>query len=117
MWGPQPLKDRIKCLVLIGSSVPLLKPFRDDIFHISNTLVAITTETEQTVERFRRDKSHLGDSGRYCRFNVDRGLEEIRLKESKKRKEITAATRRYVGSQDVFKQMQVYAANIAGREC
>ncbi|KAH6711951.1 hypothetical protein BKA61DRAFT_677164 [Leptodontidium sp. MPI-SDFR-AT-0119] len=31
----------------------------DDVFHIGKTLVAIATETEQTAERFRRDKSHL----------------------------------------------------------
>jgi hypothetical protein len=65
--------------------------------------VAIATETEQTAERFRRDKTHLNDSGRYYRFNVDRGLEGVGLEESKKRKEIAAATGRYVGLQGVFK--------------
>ena len=117
MWGPQPLEGRIKCLVSIGTGVPSLKPFRDDVFHIGNTLVAIATETEQTAERFRRDKSHLDDSGRYYRFNVNRGLEEIGLEESKKRKEIAAATRHYVGSQDVFKRIQACANSMAGREC
>lgn len=117
LWGPQPLENKIKCLVSIGTGVPSLKPFRNDALHIGETLVTIATETEQTAERFRRDKSHLEDSGQYYRFNVDRGLEEIGLEESKKRKEIAAATRRYVGSQGVFKQMQACANNIAGREC
>ena len=117
MWGPEPVESRIKCLVSIGTGVPSLKPFRDDVFHIGKSLLAIATETEQTAERFRRDKSHLDDSGRYYRFNVDRGLEEIGLEESKKRKEIAAATRRYVGSQGVFKQIQACADNMAGREC
>lgn len=117
MWGPQPLEGSIKCLVSIGTGVPSLKPFRDDVFHIGDTLVSIATETEQTAERFRRDKSNLDNSGRYYRFNVDRGLEEIGLEESKKRKEIAAATRRYVTSQGVFKQMQACADNMAGREC
>jgi hypothetical protein len=98
MYSPQPLEDRIKCLVSIGIGVPSLKLFRDDVFNIGKTLVAITIETEQTVERFRRDKSQLDNSGRYYRFNVDRGLEEIGLEESKKKKEITTAIRRYVGS-------------------
>ena len=117
MWGPEPVESRIKCLVSIGTGVPSLKPFRDDVFHIGKSLLAIATETEQTAERFRRHKSHLDDSGRYYRFNVDRGLEEIGLEESKKRKEIAAATRRYVGSQGVFKQIQACADNMAGREC
>jgi predicted acylesterase/phospholipase RssA len=117
LWGPQPLENKIKCLVSIGTGVPSLKPFQDDVFHIGDTLVAIATETEQTAERFYRDKSHLDDRGQYYRFNVDRGLEDIGLEESKKRKEIAAATRRYVGSQGVFKQMQACAGSLAGREC
>ena len=117
IWGPEPLEGRIKCLVSIGTGVPTLKPFRDDIFHIGETLLAISTETEQTAERFRRDKSYLDSSGRYYRFNVAHGLEDIGLEESKKRKEIAAATRRYVTSQEVFKQMQACAGNLAGREC
>ena len=115
MWGP--LEGRIKCLVSIGTGVPSLKPFQDDVFHIGKTLVAIATETEQTAEKFRRDKSYLDDSGRYYRFNVNHGLEDIGLEESKKRKEIAAATRRYIGLQDVFKQMRACADNIARREC
>ena len=117
MWGPEPLQGRIKCLVSIGTGVPSLKPFRDDVFHIGDTLVAIATETEQTAERFRRDKLHLDNTGRYYRFNVAHGLEDIGLEESKKRKEIAAATRRYVGSQEVFKQMQACSGNLAGSEC
>ncbi|KAL3426622.1 phosphorylase superfamily protein [Phlyctema vagabunda] len=67
-----------------------------DVFHIGATLVEIATETEQTAEKFRRDKSQLDDRGQYYRFNVDRGLEDIGLEELKKTKEIAAATRRYV---------------------
>ena len=117
VWGPQPVEDRIKCLVSIGTGIPSLKPFRDDLFHIGETLIAIATETEQTAEKFRRDKTHLDNIGRYYRFNVARGLEEIGLEESKKRKDIAAATRRYVGLQDVLKQMQACANNVSGKEC
>lgn len=117
MWGPEPLEGKVQCLVSIGTGVPSLKPFQDDVFHIGETLVAIATETEQTAERFRRDKSYLDGSDRYYRFNVVRGLEDVGLEESKKRKEIAAATRRYVESQEVFKQMQACASNLAEKEC
>lgn len=117
MWGPQPLEGRIKCLVSIGTGVPSLKSFSDDVFHISEPLIAIATDTEQTAEKFLRDKMHLDNTGRYYRFNVFRGLEEIGLEESKKRKEIAAATRNYIRSHDVLKQMQTCADNVAGREC
>ncbi len=117
MWGPGPLEGRIKCLVSIGTGIPSLKPFQDDVFHIGPTLVAIATETEQSAERFLRDKIHLDNTDRYYRFNVNIGLEDIGLEESKKKKEIAAATRRYIGSQNVLKQMQKCADNVAGREC
>ncbi len=117
MWGPESLEGKVQCLVSIGTGVPSLQPFRDDILHIGETLVAISTETEQTAERFRREKFHLDNAGRYYRFNVARGLEDIGLEESKKRKEIAAATRRYVQSQEVFKQMQACADNVARIQC
>ncbi|RYP46519.1 hypothetical protein DL768_007291 [Monosporascus sp. mg162] len=116
MWGPDPLEGKVQCLVSIGTGIPSLKPFRNDLLHIGETLVAIATETEQTAERFRRDKAYLDGSNRYFRFNVVRGLEDIGLEKSTKRKEIAAATRRYIASQDVFKQMQACAGNLASRE-
>jgi hypothetical protein len=117
MWGPEPLENNVKCLVSVGTGIPSLKPFRDDVFHIGETLLAIATETEQTAERFHRDKSYLDNSGRYYRFNVAHGLEGIGLEESKKSKEIAAATRRYIESQHVFKQMQACGDNLTGKEC
>ena len=117
IWGSGPFESKVKCLVSIGTGVPSLKPFEDDVLYIGKTLIAIATETEQTAERFRQDKSLLDNTGRYYRFNVARGLEDVGLEESKKSKEIGAATRRYIGSQEVFKQMQACADNVAGREC
>jgi hypothetical protein len=89
----------------------------DDMLHIGKTLVAIATETEVTAENFRRERPLLDNTGRYYRFNVMRGLEDIGLEEAKKSKEIAAATRRYISSQDVHKQMQACAGSITGREC
>jgi predicted acylesterase/phospholipase RssA len=116
-WGPEPLEGRVKCVVSIGTGVPSLKPFKDDVLHIGDTLMAIATETEQTAERFRRERALLDSTGRYYRFNVMRGLEDIGLEEANKVKEMAAATRQYIGSQEVHKQMQACAGSIAGREC
>jgi hypothetical protein len=116
VWGDQ-LWGKLRCLVLIGTGVPTLKPVRDDVLGIWATLKELATETEKTAEQFRRDKSSLDDEGRYYRFNVDHGLEDIGLEESKKKKEIAAATGRYVALQVVFKQMKACANNLAGREC
>lgn len=70
VWGPEPLENKITFLVSIGTGIPPLKPFRDEIFHIDTTLVTIATETEQTAEAFRRDKTYLDNASRYYRFNV-----------------------------------------------
>ena len=72
--------------------------------------------TEQMVERFRRDKLDLDNTSRYYRFNMVRELEDIRVEESKKRKEIAAAAQRYVESQE-FKPMQAGGDNVARRRC
>ena len=117
IWGADQLRNKLSCLVSIGTGGPSLQPVRDDVLGIWATLKELATQTEKTAERFRRDKSGLDDEGRYYRFNVDHGLEDIGLEESKKKKEIVAATGRYVRSQAVFKQMKACANNLARREC
>jgi hypothetical protein len=90
--------------------VPSLKPFKDDVLHIGETLVAIATETADG--RAIPARAGLLDStGRYYLF------EDIGLEEAKKVKEMEAATRRYISSQEVHSQMQACAGSIAGREC
>ncbi|KAL1892639.1 hypothetical protein Sste5346_006924 [Sporothrix stenoceras] len=115
VWGVD-LQNKLQCVVSIGTGVPNLKPVRDDVLGIWATLKDLATETEKTAQQFHRDKSSLDNEGRYYRFNVDHGLEEIGLEESKKKKEIAAATRRYFESQTVFKQMQACANSLSGRE-
>ncbi|EDU46186.1 phospholipase [Pyrenophora tritici-repentis Pt-1C-BFP] len=117
VWGPEPLEGKVICLVSIGTGVSSLKPFKNDGLHIDETLVAIATQTEQTAERFWRERLLLDSTGRYYRFNVDRGLEDIGLEVAKKVKEMAAATRRYIGTQEVYKQIQACAGNIAERAC
>jgi hypothetical protein len=91
--------------------------FGENLLEIGQALLAIVTETEKTAERFARHHSRLGDEGRYFRFSVLRGLEDIGLEEHKQKNAIVVATSRYVASQDVFKQMKACGNNLAEREC
>ncbi|KAF2464786.1 uncharacterized protein BDR25DRAFT_319046 [Lindgomyces ingoldianus] len=116
VWPSGSLEDKVKCLVSVGTGVPSLTPFNDDLFGIGESLLVIATETEKTAERFSRDKSRLDDAGGYYRFNVLKGLEDIRLEESKQKNAIIAATDRYIELQAVFKQMKKCANRISGRE-
>jgi hypothetical protein len=97
--------------------VLLLKPFKENSPHISETLAAIATETEQTAERFRREGALLDSTGRYYRLNMVPGLEQIGMKEARKVEEIAAAARKYISSQKTHRQMQACASSIPGREC
>ncbi|KAH7124620.1 acyl transferase/acyl hydrolase/lysophospholipase [Dactylonectria macrodidyma] len=115
VWGDQ-LRGSLRCLVSIGTGVPAIRPVRDDVLGIGATLKKLATETETTAEQFRRDKSSLDDEGRYYRFNIVRGLENVGLEESKKQREIAAATGRYVASQDVFRQMKSCANGLARKQ-
>ena len=106
IWPSTTFENSVQCLVSIGTGVPSLKPFSDDLVGVGQSLLAIATETEKTAERFNRDKSQLDDDGRYYRFNVLHGLEDVGLEDSKQKSAIVAATDRYIESQAVFKKMK-----------
>lgn len=69
----------------------------------------MTTETEKTARRFARDRSLLGDGGRYYRFNVPNGLDKIAMEDSKSKSAIVAVTDRYLEDQETFKKLEKYA--------
>lgn len=111
VWGRDRLESKIKCLVSIGTGVLSLRSFGNNPLNIAKTLVAIATDTENAAERFQRHKPDLNEAGRYFRFNVARGLEDIGLEESTKMKEIAAATRQYVQNEEVSRRMQMFTVN------
>ena len=116
-WDPEPLEQNLKSLVSIGTGVPSVEPFRTGILEIGQTLVRISTETEQTAESFQRAHSELDDSDRYFRFNVRSGLEHIGLEDSSQKNAIMTLTERYVESQDTFKLIKRCVKGLAEREC
>ena len=65
----------------------------------------MTTETEKTARRFARDRSLLSGRGRYFRFNVPNGLDQIAMESSKSRSAIVAVTDRYLEDQETFKKV------------
>lgn len=116
IWPSGSFEESVKCLVSIGTGVPSLKPFPDDLVGIGQSLLAIATETEKTAERFCRDKSGLDDKNRHYRFNVLQGLEDIGLEDSKRKNAIIAATDRYLESQAVFKKTKACANELSNKQ-
>jgi hypothetical protein len=94
-----------------------LTSFGTSIGDIVKTLKLIATDTKRTAELFRRQHSGLDDDNRYFRFDVDQGLKDIGLEDSKQMHVVVAATRRYVLSQATSKQLKMCARTLIGREC
>ena len=97
---------RIQCIVSIGTGQPKLRGFGENIIDIAKALVKIATETELTAESFLREHHHLDLSGRYFRFNVTRGMEDIGLEEYTERPRIASATMAYLSGNVVSKNVQ-----------
>jgi len=80
MW---PSESKVKCLVSIGTGQPSLKPFGESLLDIAKTLSEIATDTEYTAELFSKEHRDLAQSKCYFRFNVEKGLENVGLEDSK----------------------------------
>ena len=110
------LERNLKYLVSIGTGVPSLRPFSESVLGIGKTLLNMATETEATAELFHREHSDLDHGNQYFRFSVTKGLEEIGLEETAQINKIMAATRRYVASQPVERQMLLCGKNAEERK-
>ena len=49
IWPLGSLEERVQCLVSIGTGVPSLKPFTDDLVSVGRSLLAIATEMQKTA--------------------------------------------------------------------
>jgi predicted acylesterase/phospholipase RssA len=87
---------RIQCIVSIGTGVPDLRDFGDNLKEVAHTLKDISTQTERTEERFFKLYADLGLGGRYFRYNVREGLGGVGLDEHSEAGRIVVATERYL---------------------
>lgn len=110
----QPL---VKCLISIGTGNPGKKAIDDNLIKfLSKTLVAITTETEETARRFvARWRQHL-DQTRYFRLNVQQGLQDVDLAEYKEQGRIETATQQYLDDQHQISQVRQCVANLKQKQ-
>ncbi|KAK7423736.1 hypothetical protein QQX98_000926 [Neonectria punicea] len=104
------LTSRVQCLVSIGTGVPDLRDFGDNLKEVVNTLKAIATETEQTEKRFFKNGGQLGVGGHYFRFNVNRDLRGVGLDEHQKLDRIEAATEEYLRDPRVKQTVETFVS-------
>jgi Patatin-like phospholipase len=111
------LEKNLKCLFSTGTGVPSLKPFGDNLLEITKTLKSIATETEATAKLFHRNHSELDEGNRYFCFSLTMGLEKIGLDKAAQKNVIMAATKSYLESQTVKRQMPLCGKNVGDKKC
>lgn len=111
------LEDHVQCVISIGTGMPSLKPFGDNLMSIGSALIGIATKTEEVAEVFRKVNTALFSNKRAFRFNVTRGLESIGLEDAAAVGAIQAATRNHIQTEDVFKQLEACGARLKESEC
>lgn len=91
------LKPLVKCFISIGTGNPGKKAFEESMVKfLSETVVQIATETENTEKKFIARWAKHFDEKRYFRFNVEQGLQNIGLDEYNKKGAMEAATEGYI---------------------
>jgi hypothetical protein len=76
------LKPQVKCFISIGTGNPGKKAMEDNLLKfVSKTLPELATQAEHTEKRFIAKWRQHYDIKRYFRFNVDQGLQDVRLAE------------------------------------
>jgi predicted acylesterase/phospholipase RssA len=91
------LKPLVKCFISIGTGNPGKKKFKKSMVKfLSETVVQIATETENTEKKFIARWAKHFDEKRYFRFNVEQGLQNIGLDEYNKKGAMEAATEGYI---------------------
>jgi len=108
----------VKCFVSIGTGDPGIKPIAEGAWKfMSDTLVNLATQTENTAELFIQRHRRLYDAKRYFRFNVQQGLQGVGLAEYEKEAEIVGATTKYMGSQQIKSAARDCALNLKQKQC
>ena len=101
---------RIERFLSIGTGKPGMRPFGKTLKELAKTLIKISTETDQTAERFERTAVRVhGLSGLYFRFNA-RGLENVGLEDHASLETIISATNSYLNEHDTLQKLNAFAA-------
>jgi hypothetical protein len=109
--------ERIQYIISVGTGEPHVKAFGNNFVDIGKTLIRISTDAEETARRFSRSHRDRfagvnGEPCRYQRFNVTRGLENIKLEKVGKIKEIASATERYMELDEQISRARKFGADV-----
>ncbi|KAJ2994899.1 hypothetical protein NUW58_g1421 [Xylaria curta] len=108
IWSPS--EFQIERFLSIGTGRPPIHALGGNIKEVAASIIKISTETEQTAQRFeqRALRTH-GLSGQYFRFNA-RGLENVALEDDRSFGLIVAATNSYLNEPDTFQKLNRFVS-------
>ncbi|KAF5630109.1 calcium-independent phospholipase A2 [Fusarium sp. NRRL 52700] len=101
IWCPGTgnLQPLVKCFISIGTGRLPAYNIDDRVDKFIGALAKMATDAEKVAEAStKRWRQHF-EQGRYFRFNVEHGLQTVGMKEYRKKREIQAATDKYLDSQ------------------
>ncbi|KAL1843209.1 hypothetical protein VTJ49DRAFT_2760 [Mycothermus thermophilus] len=90
----------IACIVSIGTGVSQTEFLRDDLVSVAKACAKIATDTQATESRFRGIYATPGRHlhGRYFRFEVEQGLQQVGMEEWRVMRNIWSFTTAYLNS-------------------
>ncbi|KAJ5641329.1 hypothetical protein N7490_005329 [Penicillium lividum] len=91
------IKPLVKCFLTVGTGCQAVLPMNDNILKfLSKTLVNLATKPESTERRFMARWSNEVKENRIFRFNVQQGLQTVRMDDCSQRSLIENATQDYL---------------------
>ena len=108
-------KETVQCIVSIGTGEPFTGSVGQNAPAVLKTLTELATETEKTAARFKKDHDAYVTDGKYYRFNVVKGLEDVGLEEHEKVDKIADATDRYMEHDDQFAKVCRFQQQITSK--
>jgi predicted acylesterase/phospholipase RssA len=106
-----------KCFLSIGTGNPGKRPVKDGALEfLRETLVQISTETEETGKRFAASWRQQLDQNRYFRLNVEQGLQGMRLEEYGNQGAIEQATYEYLDDEHQVSRFRKCVENLKQKQ-
>lgn len=115
IWCPKTgnLKPLVKCFVSIGTGKPGVKAVEEKMpKFFFRTVIDLATQTEYTERKFIDKWRQHFKEGRYFRFNVDQGLQNVGLAEYREQGAIEAATYSYLDHQTQLDRLRTCVQNL-----
>lgn len=111
----QPL---VKCFISIGTGHLGVRSIADKGFkHLVKTLEKEATQTESTNQQFLARWRDYVNKGRCFRFNVDHGLEGVKIAEYQEQNLIQAATESYLRERRTIVSVRSCVENLRLKQC